>query len=125
MHQIIPVAATTGGTPQVDTPSHIVAWPPVIGYAELSVLLGRTVGTLQADRIRRPESLPPASTPPGSRTPRWITSDVLDWLRSYREQRSQPPAAAESAPTARGRERPTKRDQIERRRLAQAAEGGV
>ena len=124
MHQIIPVAATTGGTPQSDTPSHIVAWPPVIGYAELSVLLGRTVGTLQADRIRRPESLPPASTPPGSRTPRWITADVLDWLRHYREQRTQPAApVATTSPRRRGR--PTNRDQIERERAAQASKGGV
>jgi hypothetical protein len=124
MHQIIPVAATTGGTTQVDTPTHIVAWPPVIGYAELSVLLGRTVGTLQADRIRRPESLPPASTPPGSRTPRWITVDVLDWLRQCRERRVQP-AGPVATPSPRRRGRPTKREQIERKRAAQAAEGGV
>jgi hypothetical protein len=124
MHQIIPVAATTGDTTQVDTPTHIVAWPPVIGYAELSVLLGRTVGTLQADRIRRPESLPPASTPPGSRTPRWITVDVLDWLRQCRERRVQLAGpVATTSPRRRGR--PTKREQIERKRAAQAAEGGV
>ena len=124
MHQIIPVAATTSGTTQVDTPSQLVAWPPVIGYAELSVLLGRTVGTLQADRIRRPESLPPASTPPGSRTPRWITADVLDWLRQFRERRVQPvEPVATTSPRRRGR--PTKREQIERKRAAQALEVGV
>ncbi len=122
MHQTIPVAATIGGSTQGDTPSQLVVWPPVIGYAELSVLLGRTVGTLQADRVRRPESLPPASTPPGSRTPRWITTDVLDWLRQYREQRVQP-ASPVAANSPRRRGRPTKREQIERRRLVQAVEG--
>jgi len=122
MQQIIPVT-TTSGVAHGDTPSHIVAWPPVIGYVELSVLLGRTVGTLQADRIRRPESLPPASTPPGSRTPRWITADVLDWLRQYRERRVQPAVpVATTSPRRRGR--PTKREQIERKRAAQASEGG-
>jgi len=79
---------------------------------------------LQADRIRRPESLPPASTPPGSRTPRWITADVLDWLCHCREQRTQPTApVATTSPRRRGR--PTKREQIERKRAAQALEVGV
>jgi len=127
MHHITitPIAAA-GGAIQGDMPppaGHIVVWPPVIGYDGLSVLLGRAVGTLQADRCRRPESLPPASTPPGSRVPRWITADVLDWLREYREQRAQP-HAAEPSPTPRRRGRPTKVEVVARMRAAQAVEGG-
>ncbi len=59
-------------------------WPPIIGYDGLSLLLGRTVATLQADRIRRPESLPPASTPAGTRNPLWVTVDVIEWIRAMR-----------------------------------------
>ena len=61
--------------------------PPVIGYALLSSLLGRTVGTLQADRCRNPASLPPACTPPGTKQPLWLLSDVLAWLAEHREPR--------------------------------------
>lgn len=60
-------------------------FPPVLGYALLSVLLSRSVGTLQADRCRKPESLPPACTPPHTRQPLWLLSDVLDWLAEHRE----------------------------------------
>ena len=63
----------------------VLPFPPVIGYAQLSVLLGRTVGSLQADRCRKPESLPPACTPPGTRQPLWLLSDVLAWLEEHRE----------------------------------------
>lgn len=60
-------------------------FPPVFGYGLLSLLLGRTVGTLQADRCRRPESLPPACTPPHTRQPLWLLVDVLDWLAQHRD----------------------------------------
>jgi hypothetical protein len=60
-------------------------FPPIIGYALLSTLLNRSVGTLQADRCRKPESLPPACTPPGTRQPLWLLEDVLAWLSEHRE----------------------------------------
>ena len=60
-------------------------FPPIFGYEHLSILLGRTVGTLQADRCRKRGSLPPACTPPGTRQPLWLLSDVLAWLAEHRE----------------------------------------
>ena len=68
------------------TPTQLqLQFPPVIGYVLLSVLLNRTIGTLQADRCRKPESLPPACTPPGTRQPLWLLEDVLAWLEEHRE----------------------------------------
>ncbi len=75
-------------------------FPPVFGYMLLSVLLNRTVGTLQADRCRKPESLPPACTPPGTRQPLWRLEDVLAWLEEHREA---------PAPRRPGRPRKTRR----------------
>lgn len=63
----------------------VCSFPPVISYAHLSMLLGRTVGTLKADRCRKPGSLPPACTPPGTRQPLWLLSDVIGWLEEHRE----------------------------------------
>ena len=78
-----PAGGLVAGT---STSTHAPApYPPVLGYAQLSILLGRTVGTLQADRCRKPESLPPACTPPGTRQPLWLLSDVLAWLAEHRE----------------------------------------
>lgn len=79
---------TPGTTPGTTTHAHgewPPGWPPVIGYEHLAELLGRTIGTLQADRCRKPGSLPPACTPPGTRQPRWLLVDVLAWLAEHRE----------------------------------------
>ena len=65
--------------------TNATGFPPSFGYEGLSLLLCRTVGTLQSDRCRKPESLPPASTPPGTRQPLWLLSDVLQWLSEHRE----------------------------------------
>ena len=75
-------------------------FPPVIGYCLLAVLLHRTVATLQADRCRRPSSLPPACTPPQTRQPLWLLEDVLQWLAEHREA---------PAPRRPGRPRKTRR----------------
>ena len=87
-----PAGGLVAGTP--------TQFPPVIGYVLLSVLLSRTVGTLQADRCRKPESLPPACTPPGTRQPLWRLDDVLAWLEEHREA---------PAPRRPGRPRKTRR----------------
>jgi len=60
-------------------------FPPSFSYEGLSILLCRTVGTLQADKCRKPDSLPPCCTPPGTRQPLWLLEDVLAWLSEHRE----------------------------------------
>lgn len=89
------------------TPVSQDVYPPVIGYVELSELLDKRVSTLQADHSRAPYKLPPACYLPGCRSPRWLLSDVLDWLAQYRAPPPAPPA-----PAARRRGRPTKAEQI-------------
>lgn len=59
-------------------------FPPVVGYQGLAELMGRSVQTLQSDRCRNPDSVPPASTPPGSRTPLWVVSDVIAWIQQHK-----------------------------------------
>lgn len=59
-------------------------FPPVVGYRGLAELMGRSVQTLQADRCRNPDSVPPASTPPGCRTPLWVVSDVIAYVQEHK-----------------------------------------
>jgi len=61
------------------------SFPPSFGFEGLSVLIGKDIATIQADRCRAPYKLPPACTPPGTKSPRWLLSDVLAWLASHRE----------------------------------------
>jgi hypothetical protein len=51
-------------------------------YEGLSQVLCRSVTTLRSDRVRRPESVPPACKIPGSSRPLWIYADVIEWLRA-------------------------------------------
>lgn len=67
------------------SPAIKVDFPPAFGYDHLSLLLGRSVASLQADRCRKPTTLPPACTPPGTKSPRWLLTDVLTWLALHRE----------------------------------------
>lgn len=60
-------------------------FPPSFGFEGLSVLIGKDIATIQADRCRAPHKLPPACTPPGTKSPRWLLTDVLSWLASHRE----------------------------------------
>lgn len=71
-----------------DPPSLKVDFPPAFGYDHLSLLLGRSVPTLQMDRFRKPWTLPPACTPPGTKSPRWLLTDVLAWLAQHREAKA-------------------------------------
>ena len=94
-------------------PSPVVfAFPPVVGYDGLSQLLCRSVVSLQADRCRAPESVPPACTPPGTRNPLWLTADVLAWLSQFRAA----PVVSPAQKPKRGR--PTKALEIARRNTA-------
>lgn len=69
-------------------PAIKVDFPPAFGYDHLSLLLGRSVASLQADRCRKPTTLPPACTPPGTKSPRWLLTDVLAWLAHHRETKA-------------------------------------
>lgn len=98
--------------PQIQT-----SFPPIFGYEGLSLLMGRSVATLQADKCRHPESLPPDCTPPGTRNPLWLLTDVLDWLGQFRRQpvevKPQPP----KPPKLRTKGAPTKTERVEAARL--------
>lgn len=89
---------------------------PVFGYDGLSILLGRSVTSLQADRCRKPWTLPPACTPPGTKSPRWLLTDVLAWLEKHREQLIHP--LKPSPEPKRGPGRLTKAKEIAARRAS-------
>lgn len=76
-----------------------VDFPPAFGYDHLSILLGRSVASLQRDRHRKPHTLPPACTPPGTKVPRWLLTDVLAWLAQYREATCKHKGAKVGRPT--------------------------
>lgn len=93
----------------LDQARFVINFPPVFGYDGLSQLLGRSRETLQADRCRKPHTLPPCCSPPDTKQPLWLLEDVIAWLEQYREP------AAVSSPAKRGR--PTKAEQVAKRRV--------
>lgn len=98
-------------------PTFKVDFPPAFGYDHLSILLGRTVASLQRDRYRKPNTLPPACTPPGTKVPRWLLTDVLAWLAQHREAPGSKGRASDNGlPAKVGR--PTKSQQVAARRAA-------
>lgn len=96
-------------------------FPPVIGVDLLSLLLDKTPQTIFADRSRAPHKIPPACVAPGSKSPRWVTADVVAWLRQHQEAAA---PAQEKPASARRVGRPTKAEQ-KRREAAAAKEGGA
>lgn len=58
--------------------------PPIIDAEILGSLLKKTPGTIYVYRNTAPHRLPPACTPPGTRTPLWLLADVLEWLAEFR-----------------------------------------
>lgn len=83
-------------------------FPPVLNALDLARLLNKTPSAIFTDRSRAPYRLPPACSPPGTKSPLWLLDDVISWLREHREQ----PCATTPAPRRRGR--PTKAEQIAR-----------
>lgn len=75
--------------------ANLQSFPPAFQADVLSLILGKSVAAILADRSRAPHRLPPACSPPGTRRPTWLLSDVLAWLAEHREA---PVAAPEHAP---------------------------
>lgn len=101
--------------------SDLGGYPPVIEADVLGKLLGKSVLSIRSDRCRAPHRLPPACTPPDTKTPLWILSDVLAWLAQYREPAAQAPDPSKkfSAPqfALRRRGKPSKAETVEAQRL--------
>lgn len=92
------------------------AFPPVVGADGLSILIDKSPATIFADRSRAPHKIPPACTPPGCKSPRWIVADIISWLRQHQEAAT--PAPVKTEPAARVG-RPTKAEQRRRAALQQ------
>lgn len=97
----------------------LLNFPPSFGADILSVLIGLSVAAIHTYRSRARHKIPPACSPPGTRNPIWLLTDVLAWLASHREPVAVPPAPKPSKPSAAvsTRRRPTKVEQA----AAQAA----
>jgi hypothetical protein len=100
---------------------HSVApqFPPIFGVDLLGLLLDKAPATILADRCRAPHKLPPACSPPGCKSPRWILEDVLNWLRQYQADQ----AAAPAIPSPKKRGRPSKAEQVANARKIAVQEG--
>lgn len=95
------------------------SFPPAFQADVLSLILGKSVAAILADRSRAPHRLPPACSPPGTRRPTWLLQDVLAWLAEHREAPvAAPERAAAKAPVAPRRSgRPTKVEQARAKQL--------
>lgn len=96
------------------------SFPPVLDVADLAVLMRQAVPTILSNRTRAPERVPPSCQPPGARQPLWLLEDVLAWLRQHQHQR---PVSAKAKVGAKVG-RPTKADQIARRKAQAEKNGG-
>ena len=52
----------------------------IVTASELAVFLGKSVKTIHADMVRRPESLPKWFKLPGAKKPLWLRETVEDFL---------------------------------------------
>lgn len=98
-------------------------FPPSFSYDGLSILLGRSIPSLQSDLSRKPWALPPFCKIPGTKAPIWLLKDVLDWLAAHRVPLVDPLACVVPTHPAR-RGRPTKAEAA-RRAAAQQQKGGA
>ena len=64
--------------------------PKVVGPEYLVPIVHRSLETIKVDARRKPQSLPPRLTIPGSSKLLWLESDVLAWIAKC----STAPAAA-------------------------------
>lgn len=99
--------------------ANLQAFPPAFQADVLSLILGKSVAAILADRSRAPHRLPPACSPPGTRRPTWLLSDVLAWLAEHREAPVATPVRAPAKPPVAPRRsgRPTKIEQTEAKKL--------
>lgn len=65
--------------------TYFQGFPPIVGVEGLGILLNKKPNVITIDRSRRPHTLPPACTPPDTQKPLWVVSDVIEWLRNYKE----------------------------------------
>lgn len=96
---------------------HPLQFPPVVGVEELASLLRKSVVTILNDRSRAPERLPPECTPPGTKAPIWLLSDVLKWLADHRDNGREQRAFQKTILCSQGRGRPTAIESAEAERL--------
>lgn len=75
-----------------------VLYPPIIGAEELGTLLKRK--NINGDKCRRPHTVPDAYKPTDTLKPLWITEEVVEWLRQFKETpKHLAPVAKKGAPT--------------------------
>lgn len=95
---------------------NLTNFPPSFSYDGLSVLLGRSIPSLQSDLSRKPWALPPFCKIPGTKAPIWLLRDVLDWLAAHRAPAVEPPPGVVVTHPAR-RGRPPKIEKARRDKL--------
>jgi predicted DNA-binding transcriptional regulator AlpA len=54
-----------------------------IGIAELAKILRRSEHTVRCDVTRRPETLPPRLSIPGTKRVVWLMRDVVAWIDQH------------------------------------------
>ncbi len=89
---------------------------------ELSQYLQKSASSIRSDATRNPRALPPICRLPGTKRLLWRAEDVEQWIAEHVAGATETPAAV-FEPQARKskRGRPTKAEQLARRRQAQGA----
>lgn len=78
-------------------------WPPVLTATVLAELIGMSVRTVLANKSRAPHKLPPACSPPGTKQPLWLLTDVLAWVEAAKLDARRKPEALNRDPAKTGR----------------------
>lgn len=90
---------------------------------ELSQYLQKSASSIRSDATRNPRALPPICRLPGTKRLLWRAEDVEQWIAEHVAGATETPAAIVFEQQARKskRGRPTKAEQLARRRQAQGA----
>lgn len=92
---------------------------------QLSEFLHKSVASIRSDSTRNPQSLPPICRIPGNKRLLWRVEDVELWLAAYVSKHTQTQEVLpEQANFSARRGRPTKAEQLERKRRAQNMPAG-
>jgi hypothetical protein len=83
---------------------------------QLSSYLHKSIASIRSDATRNPQSLPPICRLPGTKRLLWRPEDVEHWLATHVEGASFPNALPGLKEQRSRRGRPTKSEQIARRR---------